>query len=137
MMLAFAALVAFAKAPENYYSSLEGLNKGDLKAAAKKVARKHTVISYGDQTWNAFRQTDVRMVNGRAIWWDMYSPNEVSADNGHGSLNIEHSVANSWWGGTKNDAYKDLFHLNPSNSEANNWKSNYPLGYVMTVQVTS
>lgn len=137
LFLGLTSLTIMAKAPENYYSSLEGLNKADLKKAAKNVARHHTAVSYGDQTWNAFAQTDVRMVNGRAVWWDMYSPNEVAVESGHPGMNIEHSVANSWWGGTKNDAYKDLFHLNPSDADANNWKSNYPLGIVKTVQVTS
>ena len=42
--------------------------------------------------------------------------------------NIEHSFAKSWWGGGNNDAYKDCYHLNPSNSEANSARSNYPLG---------
>ena len=42
--------------------------------------------------------------------------------------NIEHSFAKSWWGGSKNDAYKDCYHLNPSNSTANSSRSNYPLG---------
>ena len=46
-------------------------------------------------------------------------------------MNIEHSVANSCWGGSKNDAYKDLFHLNPSDATANNRKSNFPLGIVV------
>jgi endonuclease I len=43
-------------------------------------------------------------------------------------MNIEHSVAKSWWGGTNNNAYKDLYHLNPSDATANSARSNYPLG---------
>ncbi|MCM1291341.1 MAG: endonuclease [Prevotella sp.] len=135
--LALTALIGFAAVPAGYYSSLEGKNKGELKDAAKKVARNHKVISYGNETWKAFSKTDTRIVDGKEVWWDMYSPDEVLVSSGHPGMNIEHSVANSWWGGTKNDAYKDLFHLNPSDAEANNWKSNYPLGYVMTVHVTS
>lgn len=125
-------LSANAEAPEGYYYTLNGKNKAELKEAAKQRVRAHTVVSYGDATWEAFAKTDVRMVDGELCWWDMYSNNNVAVSSGHTGLNIEHSVANSWWGKTKNDAYKDLFHLNPSDAEANNRKSNYPLGVVVT-----
>lgn len=133
-----AAFSVSAQAPEGYYSALEGKCKGDLKKAAKSIVYSHTEISYGESgTWVAFKETDVRYVNGKAIWWDMYSNNEVAVSSGHGGLNIEHSVANSWWGKTKNAAYKDLFHLNPSNSDANSRKSNFPLGEVADVTWTN
>ena len=45
-----------------------------LKAAVKAKVRKHTVISYGDDTWDAFRETDVREVDGRLCWWDTCIP---------------------------------------------------------------
>lgn len=131
-LTAAVTLMATAAIPQGYYSAMEGKSKAELKEAAKTSARKHTVISYGDETWEAFRQTDVRYVGGDLCWWDMYSNDNVKVANGHPGMNIEHSVANSWWGGTKNDAYKDLHHLNPSNSTANNRKSNYPLGIVAT-----
>lgn len=127
-----AVLSASAAIPSGYYKAMEGKSKADLKAAAKSCARSHTVIDYGNDTWDAFRVTDVHTVGGALCWWDMYSNNAVKVSNGHPGMNIEHSVANSWWGGTKNDAYKDLFHLNPSDSEANNRKQNYPLGIVVT-----
>lgn len=130
------AVSAYAAIPEGYYDSLEGLKKSELKKAAKNKVRNHTVISYGNSTWDAFESTDTRMVGGRLAWWDMYSPEVVYVSQGHPGLNIEHSVPNSWWGGTKNDAYKDLFHLNPSDTEANSWKSNYPLGIVEHVHTT-
>lgn len=123
------SFAVMADAPSGYYSSLEGKCGVELKKAAKEKVKSHKVISYGDATWDAFRSTDVRVVNGKEVWWDMYSNNQVST-NGHAGMNIEHSVANSWWGGTKNDAYKDLFHLNPSDADANNRKANYPLGEI-------
>lgn len=101
-----------------------------MKAVAKK---NHTSISYGENgTWRAFHSTDVKVVNGKKYWWDMYSSNLVST-NGHNGLNIEHSVAKSWWDGDKNDAYRDIVHLNPSNIEANSRKSNYPLAELSSV----
>lgn len=123
--------------PQGYYTSLEGKNQAALKSAVCSVIRQHTNISYGDNTWNAFKKTDVKVVDGKEYWWDMYSSNLVLISSGHGSLNIEHSVANSWWDGTKNDAYNDIHHLNPSDATANNRKSNYPLGKVGTVTWTN
>lgn len=131
------ALGADAAIPDGYYSAMEGKKKADLKAAAKQAAANHTEVAYGDDTWEAFEKTDTHMVDGRLVWWDMYSNNIVAVASGHPGLNIEHSVANSWWGKTKNAAYKDLFHLNPSDSEANNRKSNYPLGIVNQVTYTN
>lgn len=119
-----------AEYPSGYYDSLEGKNQATLKTAAHDIIRSHTNISYGDKTWNAFKKTDVRVVNGKEYWWDMYSSELVLISSGHSGLNIEHSVANSWWDGTKNDAYNDLHHLNPSNTTANSRKSNYPLGKI-------
>lgn len=128
------SLSAFADAPAGYYNSLEGKTGKALSAAVKDIVRKHTVISYGDDTWSAFRHTDVRVVNGKECWWDMYSTNNVAISSGHPGMNIEHSVANSWWGGTNNDAYKDINHLNPSDSDGNSRKSNYPLTELGTVK---
>ncbi len=105
----------------------EGKTGVALKKAVKAIVRKHTVISYDDATRNAFRKTDVRVVNGKECWWDMYSSNNIAVSSGHPGMNIEHSVANSRWGGTKNDAYKDIVHLNPSDKDGNSRKSNYPL----------
>lgn len=90
--------------------------KGDLKA-------------YG--TWQALPFTDY-LPGGQV--WDMYSnstryyPNRLG-DSGC-SLNIEHCLPKSWWGGTVNEAYKDMYNLNPSDQRANSQKSNYAPGHV-------
>ncbi len=115
------------------YSSLEGLCGAQLKEAVKAIALPHTQISYGDATWDAFEKADVRLIDGREAWFDMYSNRLVWVANGHSGMNIEHAVANSWWGGEKNAAYKDLHHLNPSDADANGRKSNHPLAPVARV----
>ena len=123
------------------YSSLNGLQGAALKEAVKKIAAPHKEISYGDATWNAFAKCDVREIsdpslddgNGnysREAWFDMYSNRLVWVSTGHSGMNIEHAVANSWWGGVRNAAYKDLHHLNPSDADANNRKNNNPLGEI-------
>ena len=90
------------------------------------------MYSYGGgagKTWEGFYHTDQK--EGGVVW-DMYS-DVVRYYNGYlavASMNIEHSLPKSWWGGTQNAAYKDLFHLYPSDATANNRKNNYPMGVV-------
>ena len=126
------ALCASAAIPSGYYSGLEGKSGVSLKRAVKAAAQYHTAISYGNGSWEVFLESDTRIIGGQRVWWDMYSSNNVAAPNAssHSGMNIEHGVPNSWWGKTNNNAYKDLFHLNPSDSEANSRKGNYPLGEI-------
>ena len=133
-----------AQVPSGYYDSLEGKSGVELKKAVKALIAPHTVIDYGDPnpnntfhpvyvaTWTVFAESDVRTVDDILCWWDMYSANNIWVSDGHPGLNIEHSVANSWWGGKSGstEAYNDLHHLNPSNGDANGQKSNWPLGEI-------
>lgn len=130
-LICVGSLTAVGEVPENYYSTLDGKPGEALVNAIRALSEGHAVVTYNTKTWNAFEKTDVRMVNGREAWWDMYSNNLVYLPE-HAALNIEHSVANSWWGGKKGstEAYSDLFHLNPSDQNANNKKGNYPPGEV-------
>ncbi|MDE6366665.1 MAG: endonuclease [Muribaculaceae bacterium] len=125
--LFFSALAAERNIPSGYYNALDGKSQEALKTAAKSAISGQKVISYGTSTWNVFIDSDVR---SDGTWWDIYSNERRKASSGHGGMNIEHGVANSWWGKTKNEAYKDIHHLFPSDSEANSRKSNYPLGEV-------
>lgn len=128
--------VAMGAVPDGYYDSLEGLTGVALKKAVKTAGFKnHKAITYGDDTWEVFKTSDVRTINGTLYYWDMYSNENVAVTSGKPNstvMNIEHSVAKSWWGGANNDAYKDCFHLNPSNSDANSRKSNYPMAEIQT-----
>ena len=80
-------------------------------------------------TWEGFYQTDQK---AGGIVWDMYSDvvRYYSGYDAVADMNIEHSLPKSWWGGIENAAYKDLFHLYPSDATANHRKSNYPMGVV-------
>ena len=121
----------WAQIPEGYYSTAEGKSKAELKSALHKKIKVGKRLSYGSgdsKTWSGFEKTD-RHPDGYV--WDMYSTNKRYFPGNGGSvsgMNIEHSVAKSWWGGSSNDAYKDLYHLNPSDAAANSARSNYPLG---------
>ena len=128
-LLVCACAVALAEEMrEGYYNAIKGTKDGTLKGTLKTIIRDHTVIPYGTSTWEVFYYSD-RDENGYCMdmycddWQKFSSPgSKVSG------CNIEHSFAKSWWGGANNDAYKDCYHLNPSNSTANSARSNYPLG---------
>lgn len=133
ILLSFSALMltsgaAFAELPDP--SILDGHCGADLKAIVKRTYYPVEIMSYGEDTWDVFKTADVRMIDGKPAWYDMYSNRIVYVEQGHPGMNIEHAVANSWWGGVKNDAYKDCYHLNPSDADANVRKSNNPLGII-------
>ena len=138
LLLQFFAIAAFAQ--HDYFADIDGVKGGaDMKNALYNIIKEHKRISYGsgeDKTWGAFYTTDAVIENGKRRALDMYS-NEKRYFGDKGSavegMNIEHSVAKSWWGGTTNNAYCDLHHLNPSDQNANSRKSNYPLGELTSV----
>ena len=126
------SLQLWAQIPDGYYDSALGKKKAELKTALHKIIGKADVLDYGSgagKTWSGFVQTDV---DDEGYYVDMYSPNRVKANgNSAGSgMNIEHSFAKSWWGGTKNQAYKDIQQLRPSNSKANSSKGSWPMAIV-------
>lgn len=127
------AATAQAQIPTGYYDSLKGKKGADLKNAVYEVIKKADVLDYGSgkgATWDGFYDTD-RTDDNRVI--DRYS-NDTRYFGNRGSavsgMNIEHSFAKSWWGGSKNQAYCDLFNLMPSETKINSTKSNYPMGTV-------
>ena len=133
-------LVVCATAQKEYYTSVDGIKGGEpLKTALHNLIKNHKQISYGSgasSTWGAFYTTDAVVENGQRRVLDMYSAEKRyfgSKGSAVSGMNIEHSVAKSWWGGTKNNAYCDIHHLNPSDQNANSRKSNYPLGELTSV----
>lgn len=126
-------LRAWAEIPPGYYNQAEGTKAGMLKTTLHQIIKKANVLKYGGKgtgyTWQGFVQTDA--LEGDWVL-DRYSGverrfNGLSAVDG---MNIEHSFANSWWGGINNQAYKDLHHLYPADGKANITKSNNPMGIV-------
>lgn len=117
--------------PFGYYDAIDGKKDSVLKSTLSKIIRPHTAISYGsgaNSTWGVFYYSDQ---DEEGYCMDMYCDSWkkfTSVGAVVSGCNIEHSFAKSWWGGSKNDAYKDCYHLNPSNSTANSSRSNYPLG---------
>ena len=146
-----AVSLSAAEIPAGYYDAIEGTQDSVLKSTLSQIVRGGERYEYGINTyhssnnppewmagdlkaygtWQALPFTDY--LPGNQVW-DMYSnsvryyPNRIG-DSGC-SLNIEHCLPKSWWGGTDNEAYKDLYNLNPSDQRANSQKSNYPPGHV-------
>jgi len=126
------AVSLWAEIPAGYYDTTQGKNQGELKTALYEIIRYADVLNYGSgagATWSGFPLTDA-CADGTV--WDMYSNQIYQFDgvNSVSGMNIEHSLPKSWWGGTVNQAYKDLHHLNPSDAAANIQKSNWTMGVV-------
>ena len=137
--------------PAGFYDSITGKKDSVLKTTLSLLVRGGERYEYGPNqyhstsnppewekgdfkaygTWQALPLTDI---HPDGIIWDMYSKSVRYFPNKQGesgcSLNIEHCLPKSWWGGDVNDAYKDLYHLNPSDQRANGQKSNYAPGHV-------
>ena len=149
--LLFAIAMMAEDIPAGYYDAINGTQDSVLKSTLSLIVRGGVRYEYGTNsyhstnnppewmagdlkaygTWQALPFTDYLPGN---VVWDMYSncvryyPNKLG-DSGC-SLNIEHCLPKSWWGGTVNEAYKDLYNLNPSDQRANSQKSNYAPGHV-------
>lgn len=137
ILCAGAAIATSAQIPLDYYAPLEGLTGRDLKEAVHTIVNNDVkMLSYGSgdvKTWWGFYVTD-RTADGHVR--DRYS-GETFAFKGRGEsvsgMNIEHSFPKSWWGGSENNAYKDLYNLMPCQTTINNHKSNYPMANVDVV----
>jgi len=134
------SVVAHAQIPSGYYSSLQGKSGAELKTAIYNVIKDADVLDYGSgagHTWSGFYTTD-RLEDNSVV--DRYS-NETfyftSTTSAVSGMNIEHSFPKSWWGGSKNQAYCDLYNLMPCEQKINSSKSNYPMGKVTTVKTTN
>ena len=124
----------------SYAASLKGKKKAELKTALYQLMNSgKKVLSYGSGstgTWWGFYVTDrdpkTNEVINRYSGEKFYFGKRGTAPAG---MNIEHSFPKSWWGGSKNDAYRDLFELYPSPSDGNGDKSNYPMDVVANATI--
>ena len=147
-----AVYVSAEDMPVGYYNAIQGTQDSVLKATLHQIIKGGERYVYGSTTYH----TTNNIKNGDTIWikgdlkaygtwhgfqscdqqsdgsiWDMYSTTKRYFPIKGGSaagMDIEHSLPKSWWGGTENEAYKDLYLLNPADRVANNNKSNYPPG---------
>lgn len=126
----------------SFASSLNGKKKSELKTAVFNLIGSPKTLKYGGKgtnyTWWGFYYTDrdedtnecINRYSDKKFYFS--STNTGSAISG---MNIEHSFPKSWWGGTENDAYRDLYNLYPSDSKANSAKGNLPMGVVEKIEM--
>lgn len=143
--------------PKDYYNAINGKKDAELKTAISKIICGGQRYKYSAQdgkthsedkvdpftgdtlwkkgsprygTWHAFPLTDVQ---SDGTIWDMYSNIKRYCPISGGSaasMDIEHSLPKSWWGGEAGclSAYCDLYLLNPSDHGTNSSKNNFPPG---------
>ena len=125
-------LSATAAIPSGYYNNAKGKSDQALMTALHSIIKGHTKRTY-DNLWTDFRTTDC---NGTTII-DRYSDTQFTYNtdkcgtySGVGDCyNREHSIPNSWWGGSSSDtAYTDLHHMFPVDGFVNSKRGNYPFG---------
>ena len=135
--------------PQGYYDDAINKSGNTLRVALHNIIKEHDTLSYND-LWQAFYTTDVRTDNGKV--WDIYSDKpgytpsyyftfgsgQCGNYSGEGDCyNREHSVPNSWFGGSVAPMYTDLFHLYPTDGYVNSKRSNLPIGKVTSATWTS
>ena len=132
LLAAIVGMTAAAAVPSGYYNNANNKSDRALMAALHSIIDGHTKRSY-QQLWSDFKSTDC---NGTTII-DRYSTTQYtySSDQcGNYSevgdcYNREHSIPNSWWGGSDTDtAYTDLHHMFPVDGWVNNERGNHPFG---------
>ena len=131
-LVAVMGLQATAAVPSGYYDNAKNKSNKALMTALHTIIKGHTKRSY-QQLWTDFRTTDC---NGNIIidrYSDsqfIYNTNRCGVYNNIGDCyNREHSIPNSWWGGSDTDsAYTDLHHMFPVDGWVNNERGNHPFG---------
>ena len=112
-LLLFPLLLQAEEMPVGYYNAIDGTKDSELKDSLRQIIRPHTAIPYGSgagSTWGVFYYSDQ---DDEGYCMDMYCDSWkkfTSVGAVVSGCNIEHSFAKSWWGGSKNDAYKDCYH---------------------------
>lgn len=132
LLVVFTGLQMMAAVPSGYYDNAKNKSDRALMSALHKIISGHTKRSY-DQLWSDFRTTDC---NGNTIidrysnTQYIYSTNQCGTYSGVGDCyNREHSIPNSWWGGSSSDtAYTDLQHMFPVDGFVNSKRGNHPFG---------
>ena len=135
--------------PQGYYDAAVNKSGNTLRVALHNIIKEHDTLSYND-LWQAFYTTDMRTDTNKI--WDIYSDRPGSSPyyyfsfgssqcgsySGEGDCyNREHSVPNSWFGGSVAPMYTDLFHLYPTDGFVNSKRGNLPIGKVTSASWTS
>ena len=132
LLAAIVGMTAAAAVPSGYYNNAKNKSDQALMAALHSIIDGHTKRSY-QQLWSDFEKTDCNgttIIDRYADTQYTYGSDQCGNYSGVGyCYNREHSIPNSWWGGSDSDtAYTDLHHLFPVDGWVNNERGNHPFG---------
>jgi endonuclease I len=132
LLAAVVGLTATASDPSTYYNNAKNKSDKALMTALHNIIKGHTKRSY-QQLWSDFKTTDCNgniIIDRYSTTQYTYSTGQCGSYNGVGDCyNREHSIPNSWWGGSDSDtAYTDLHHMFPVDGFVNSKRGNYPFG---------
>ncbi len=155
LLMAQLTIAATVTSPANipaYYANANGKSGTNLYKALNTITNVgYTKLSY-DGAITAYQKSDVYptdpnhpdYIAGKGgQLWDMYGGCSFTLGDECGNYNDEcdcynreHSVPKSWWGGSKNNMYSDIFHLVPTDGYVNNRRSAYAFGEVQNTTYT-
>ena len=132
LLAAIVGMTAAAAVPSGYYNNANNKSDQALMAALHSIIDGHTKRSY-QQLWSDFKSTDCNgttIIDRYSTTQYTYSSDQCGNYSGVGDCyNREHSIPNSWWGGSDSDtAYTDLHHMFPVDGWVNNERGNHPFG---------
>jgi len=132
LLMVIVGMQATASVPSGYYNNAKGKSDQALMMALHKIIKGHTKRSYKN-LWTDFKTTDCNgttIIDRYSNATFTYSEDQCGTYNAVGDCyNREHSIPNSWWGGSDSDtAYTDLQHMFPVDGWVNGQRGNYPFG---------
>ena len=132
MLAAIVSMTTMAAVPSGYYNNAKNKSDQALMSALHSIIKGHTKRTY-TQLWTDFKKTDCNgstIIDRYSTTQFTYSTDQCGTYSGVGDCyNREHSVPNSWWGGSSSDtAYTDLHHMFPVDGWVNSQRGNNPFG---------
>ena len=132
MLAAIVSMTTMAAVPNGYYNNAKNKSDQALMSALHSIIKGHTKRTY-TQLWTDFKKTDCNgstIIDRYSTTQFTYSTDQCGSYSGVGDCyNREHSVPNSWWGGSSSDtAYTDLHHMFPVDGWVNSQRGNNPFG---------
>ncbi len=145
--------------PAGYYNAATGQTCNNLKTALFNIIKPTLANPNPTYTgmWSAYYITDDHLndAGNKTIVWDQYSDNPTGAepyeytfgspyqDKGTSGTsegqryNREHSFPQSWFGGSVEPMFSDMFIVFPSDKKVNSLRANFPYGKVTSPTTTT
>lgn len=115
------------------YRSCENLRDDDLKDELHRLCSKHVALGYGGARDYMYSYVDVFDGRIEGVYTGKYFAPKGSQSNDRadrGSMNCEHTWPQSFFN-KQEPQRSDIWHLYPTDSDANSRRSSYPFGVVV------